>query len=159
MESAHKDCRYYKENGRIILSGSLLEVLFVKPLTLRARQKAMSNFEVTLNRSEWAWCNHIRGIFCHNTPRTPSRDHRIMARRDFPGSCLSRVDIERSTITFCSRLLASDISLSLADSISFQEIAVGFTGSLDNHMPPDKCLTALSQLPITELGVISDFVT
>ena len=50
---SNKDCRYYKENGRIILSGSLLEVLFVKPLTLRARQKAMSNFEVTLSKSEW----------------------------------------------------------------------------------------------------------
>lgn len=34
------------------------------------------------------------------------------------------------------------------DSISFQEMVAGFTGSLHNHMPLDKRLTALSQLPI-----------
>jgi hypothetical protein len=39
-----------------------------------------------------------------------------MARRGFPGSCLSRV-VERSAIAFCSRLLASDVSLTLAEGL------------------------------------------
>lgn len=86
-----------RENGRIILSGSLLQVLLAKPLTLRARQKAISNLKITLSRSEWAWCNHI--------PRTPSRDHGIMVRRGFHGSCLSRVDV------------AVDVSLTLEEGL------------------------------------------
>lgn len=39
-----------------------------------------------------------------------------MARRGFPGSCLSTV-VERSAIAFCSRLLASDVSLTLAEGL------------------------------------------
>ena len=57
----------------------------------------------------------MRSPFCHNTPRTleESRDHRIMARRGFPGSCLSTVDTERSIIT----VVAAVVSLILADGL------------------------------------------
>ena len=40
-----------------------------------------------------------------------------MARRGFLGSCLPRVDTEKNAITFCSRLLASDVSLTLAEGL------------------------------------------
>lgn len=55
-------------------------------------------------------------------------------------------DLARRTY---NRGLENRYSQSLCvDSISFQEMVVGFTSSLDNHMPLDKHLTALSQLPI-----------
>ena len=40
-----------------------------------------------------------------------------MARRGFLGSCLPRVDTEKNAITFCSRLLASDVSLTLVEGL------------------------------------------
>jgi len=55
----------------------------------------MPNLEVILSKSEWAWCNHMMGPFCHNTPRTPSKDHRITGKKGFPGKANYDLHMEK----------------------------------------------------------------
>lgn len=99
-ESTHKDYESLRIKGNIFLSGSLLYDI-AKLLTLGTSLKVISYLEVTLCRSEWTWCSHIRRPFCHRFLRFHSVVHQTIASKCLKGWCLWRLLLDKQVIIFC----------------------------------------------------------